>query len=149
MVLQYIVEKSVMFDEIKREYIETLYKEYKKYGIIIINGEEVKMYEMSGTEIIKLGRHKVNISNNQRKGGQSAQRFGRIRDNEIYSYITLCIEMCNKYYLEEDIPMIEGLIIGGYGEKKNKLYENLHPKLKKMCQLLTITDKDNIITIRD
>lgn len=131
------------------EFIESLYKNYDTYGIIIIGGEEIKLYSICGTEIKNLNKDKVRISKNQRKGGQSAQRFGRIRDNEIQQYISKCSDMTKEYYLENDIPIVKGIIIAGIADKKDKLFDILHPKLKKIANLITISEKDDIISIID
>ncbi len=129
------------------ELIEDLYQDHDKYGIILITGEEVKFYSICGTEIRNLDRGKVRITKNQKKGGQSAPRFGRIRDNEIQQYISHCCELSQEHYLEDDIPIIKGLVIAGNADKKDRLYENIHFKLKEMSQKMTISDKDNIHTI--
>ncbi len=171
MVLLFLVEKSVMFDDSNKncilleppkpiiefiylcdkrfhtELIKPLYQNYDKYGIIIIGGEEVKLYTICGTEIKKLDRDKIRITKNHNKGGQSAQRFGRIRDNEIQQYIAQCNELIREYYLENDLPIIKCLVIAGMADKKDKLYATIHQKLKDITHKITISDKDNIKSV--
>lgn len=131
------------------DYIKTLYKKYNNNGVIIIEGDEVKFYSISGTEIKNLYKNSANIRNKHNKGGQSAQRFGRKHDESIQHYIDFCEEKSRELWLDNDIPNIKNLIIAGPAEKKNKLYEKLHPKLKFISHKLTISDKDNIYSITD
>lgn len=127
-----------------------LYDENKeKYGVVIITGEGSKYYLLSGTEIRHLCQHEVRLPKNQKKGGQSAPRIGRIRDGDIHRYITSVGEKCIKCYTKDDLPIVNGLVLAGYADKRDKVYDILHDKLKQSCQKLTINDRDNIYTIQE
>jgi peptide chain release factor subunit 1 len=131
------------------EFIEDLYKNYDIYGIIIIGGEEIKLFTICGTEIKNINRDKVRITKNHNKGGQSAPRFGRIRDNEIQQYIAKSTELATENFMTDDIPVIKGLIIAGNADKKDKLYDVLHQKLKEISHVISISEKDDIQNVVD
>lgn len=130
------------------EYILPLYENDITYGVIIVRGEDALFYQISGTEIRKLDKQSTRISKNQKKGGQSAPRIGRIRDEEIQQYLAHLEEKSRECFLENDLPQIKCLIVAGPGEKKNKLAAVLHPKLREMSHVITITEKDDITTMK-
>lgn len=129
------------------EHIEKLYQDYDKYGIIIIGGDEVKFYEVCGTEIKRIARDKIKLPKNQRKGGQSAPRFGRIREEMIDRYIGQCSQICREIWLTEGLPNIRNMVIAGVGDKKDKLFDDLAPTLKNISYKLCtdVTDPEKII----
>lgn len=126
------------------ESIEPLYNTYIDNGLIVITGDCVKCYNINGDDFKIIGKSTVKIAKNQRKGGQSAPRFGRIRENEIQQYIAKCAELAIRCFTTNDLPNIGKLIIAGMGDKKDKLYAELHPKLKLLCSIITISEKDTI-----
>jgi peptide chain release factor subunit 1 len=171
MVLRCLVEKSCMFDtdidknricivleppksitkfiylcdnRYHTEYIEPLYNTYVDNGLIVITGDSVKIYNINGEDIKNICKSTVNIAKKHNKGGQSAPRFGRMRENDIQQYISKCKELATRCFTTDDIPNIEKLIIAGMGDKKDKLYDELHPKLKILCSKITISEKENI-----
>lgn len=132
------------------ELIKDLFENHKRYGVVIISGQMTKFYEICGTEIKHLDKEKVRLSKKQRKGGQSAQRFGRIREGEINKYIALISDDIDEIYIDDnDLPEIEAIVIAGNGEKKDLLLKDLHPKLKPIAHILTITEKDDIYNIKE
>jgi stalled ribosome rescue protein Dom34 len=53
-----------------------------------------------------------------------------------------------EYYLEDDLPVIKCLVIAGMSEKKKKLFNMLHPKLKEISHIINCTEKDTIYDLK-
>lgn len=112
------------------ESILPLYQDIENnYGCLIISGEESKFYKLSLSEENFIGNLTVKLSRDHNKGGQSSNRFARLHDQDIESYINKVYDKCLKYYSFEGQPTIESLSIVGPGNKK-KLLAN---KLKSSC----------------
>lgn len=106
--------------------LKLLLDDDKKYGFIIIDGKETLYAIISGNSKEILYKFNVNLPNKQNKGGQSAPRFGRIREECRLNYISKVCELSIKYFINNNIPIIDGLLIGGLAELKNKLYNSIH-----------------------
>ena len=104
-----------------------MYKEGTTFGIVFITGKMYLFYK-----IIKTGEHydskkiyssTVRLPKKQKKGGQSAQRFCRIRNNEEAAYIKKVSERVIEYFvdLETGKATVKKIIFAGPSSKKEKL----------------------------
>ncbi|MDD4930915.1 MAG: Vms1/Ankzf1 family peptidyl-tRNA hydrolase [Candidatus Colwellbacteria bacterium] len=105
------------------DYVLSLYKNFDKFGLVLIAGEEVTMYSHCGTKIDLIDKFTVHRQKSMKMGGQSAQRFGRIRENQIGEYVKKICERLEKNYVDFTVgsPSVKGLFIGGVGDIKDKV----------------------------
>lgn len=130
--------------------IKPLYNDDKTYGIVVVKGHNSEFYKIHGTKTVLLSKKNVRISKNQKKGGQSAPRFGRIRDGEIKKYISDLSDKCNSYFINNNnLSQIDLLVIVGTGEKKSQLFDKIHPELKDICKVISIPETFTIFQIRE
>ena len=123
------------------ENLGELLEDSETFGFIIIDGNGVSFYKLTGSNSIKLGRFDVNLTSKTRRGGQSALRFARNRDIQKNNFIRQSCEMAKKYYLgNSNLPNIKGIIIGGSADFKHKLAKSqlLDQRLTKI--ILNIID---------
>jgi len=78
------------------------------------------------TDIKLINKKNIRLQKKQKKGGQSAQRIGRIRQEKEYSYIKNAAELAVNTYLKNNKTeyIIKGLLIGGPAEIKQKIVSN-------------------------
>jgi len=110
---RYICGKEFVLDDV----YESLNHDNKKIGIIIMDNKSLTIGELIGTEIIIRYEKESYIPSKHRQGGQSSQRFQRLRD-----------EACNRFYKKIDQKLsnifgdrlneIEYFILGGSGHTK-------------------------------
>ncbi len=100
------------------EIIEDLIEEKQIYGYIIIDGAGFLFCHLDGDirKIIHSEKHSVNRKH--RKGGQSAQRFGRITDEKKIAYIRKIAKTANEKFITNNKVNVSGIIVGGPGELK-------------------------------
>lgn len=110
------------------ELVEDLFDEGKDYGLLVISGTGCKFYKVSGDgkkvcQCVKIGEKKVRLPKSQKKGGQSAQRIGRIRKGDIQKYLDDVVYDMQKIYLNSDglLNVSGGLFIAGYGGKQKEI----------------------------
>jgi len=111
------------------------------YGFLICNGDGSCFATLSGSQKkILMQMRDPSLPKKHNKGGQSAPRFGRIREEMIHVYIKKVGEMATKMFIQNDKPIITGLIMGGSGLIKSRLIQSgwLDPRLVKM--ILTSVD---------
>ena len=115
------------------------------YGFIIIDGHGQLLATVKGNAKTIHHRFTVDLPNKNRKGGQSALRFSRLRIEARNNYITKCNEMVKKYFTKDNVSTVKGLIVAGNARLKHKLVEaSTFPGVlkSKVLNLLDITYGD-------
>jgi peptide chain release factor subunit 1 len=109
---------------------ESLISTHKIYGLIVLDLHESCWGTLSGSSIKVLGDMDSIVPSKHSQGGQSAQRFERLRDISIKEYFIKLGERVSSSFIELDI---EGIIIGGCGMTKDDFIKGkyLHYKLQK------------------
>jgi peptide chain release factor subunit 1 len=104
------------------------------YGFIIIDGSSCLFGTLSGNNKNVLKHVHVSLPKKHGRGGQSAQRFGRLREEKRHNYITIMSEYATELFLKENKPIITGLILAGSAELKDDLNQQniLDPRLKNI-----------------
>lgn len=112
-----------------------MYEEEDKFGIVLVSGETCRIYTVikSGdhTQIKEEKNAQVHQLKGHKKGGQSAPRFQRLRDENEEAQIKKVAEhMVNAYWNHElSTVTVSSIMIGGPAEFKNKVRE--HPLIKQ------------------
>ncbi|SIP85853.1 Peptide chain release factor eRF/aRF, subunit 1, partial [Pacmanvirus A23] len=126
------------------ESIQDLFIEHKTIGAVIINGENAKFYRLKGTEITQVAHFSVHRQKKQKKGGQSAPRFQRIRLDQISEYIHKTIDIISSEYITSGVANIPALIISG-SLRDSLLSDARFPTVVK--QIAHLHTSDDIVTI--
>ncbi len=100
-----------------------LYKTHDNYGIVLIGGDEVLMYNFSGSRYNQIDKITICRQKNHKMGGQSAQRFDRIHDNQVNEYVKKISERINLNYIDRSngSSIVKRLIIAGVGDVKDRV----------------------------
>jgi peptide chain release factor subunit 1 len=103
-----------------------------KFGFIIIDGTGSSYYTMSGGTREKIGGFGVDLPKKHGRGGQSKNRFARIRQERRHNYVRKVAENATQYFISDDRPNVKGLILAGSAEFKETLYASdlFDPRLK-------------------
>lgn len=101
-----------------------LYEVHDDYAIVLVSGKrtEFYLYNVNCTKFLK-GMDE-SLPNQHKTGGQSAPRFGRIRDEKIGWYAKKIAEMMVQFYIKENVFKCKGLIIAGPAEMKDLVCEH-------------------------
>ena len=100
------------------------------YGIVLVSGDEYRCYILSICGIHKefklLNSDTQHLQKKQKKGGQSAPRFQRIRDEKYNRYINKVSEIIVETYMKNNHTncLVEGLILAGPGHEKNNIFDH-------------------------
>ena len=106
------------------EPIIKLYETFDNYGIVLISGDLTEYYLVNNTMIQKIESISIVRNKKQKKGGQSSQRFQRIRLNQINEYTSKIYDKIVRNYIDKSDGIklkIKGLIIGGFGNMKDNV----------------------------
>lgn len=110
------------------EPLQDMVAEKEVYGLVVMDNQEACLGLLKGKKIIKLRKMDSIVPGKTGKGGQSAQRFERVRAGLINDWYKKIAEDMKTIFPEN----IKGIILGGPGPAKNELYEkNLHTYVKQ------------------
>lgn len=104
----------------------------EKYGYIIVGGQRCVIGYVAGDSQKIMEAFNVEINKSQKKGGQSALRFQRLRDETRHNLIVKVSEAAKRCFITDGIPNVTGIILAGCAQLKNELQssELLGDKLK-------------------
>lgn len=108
-------------------HVEALYElmdNDQKYGFIIVDGKGSLYGTLTGNTKNILKEFSVDLPKKHGMGGQSAQRFGRIRMEKRHNYIRKVSEMATNLFITNDKPNIVSLVLAGNAEFKDILYDS-------------------------
>lgn len=105
-----------------------------KYGFIIMDGSGTTFATVCGDVKEKLGGFTVELPKKHGRGGQSKNRFGRIRMERRHNYVRKVAENAVSYFITNDRPNIRGLVLAGSADFKEVLYQSelFDPRLKEV-----------------
>nr|QBK89294.1 MAG: peptide chain release factor 1 [Mimivirus LCMiAC02] len=112
-----------------------MYKISTCFGIALISGNKSICYKITlsgaNVDISIIKNTSVKLQKRQKKGGQSAQRIGRIRQEKENVYVNKVVDMVVSSYMnyEKTKCNIKGIIIAGPASLKYKVVD--HNKVQK------------------
>ena len=79
---------------------------------------------LQGSNKTILHKFSVDLPKKHSKGGQSAQRFGRIRLEKRHAYLKKCAELSIKQFITDNKCNVKGLVLAGSAEFKDDLFSS-------------------------
>ncbi|MGM5485090.1 MAG: peptide chain release factor aRF-1 [Nanobdellota archaeon] len=108
------------------------------YGLVVMDRRDADIAYLKGKSIVHLASASSNVPGKTRAGGQSAQRFERLREGAAKEFFNKIGEMVKDQFLEN--KDLKGIIVGGPGPTKHDFIDGnyITNELKKKI----ITRKD-------
>ena len=120
-------------DKFEIDFLKAMLETNERYGFIIVDGSGALFGSLQGNNKNIISSFSVDLPKKHHKGGQSSVRFARIRVERRRIYTKQVCEEANKAFLgPNERPNVEGIIIAGYADFKQKVFDNqvLDPRLK-------------------
>ncbi|KAJ7188939.1 peptide chain release factor eRF1/aRF1 [Mycena filopes] len=97
-----------------------------RWGFIVIDGTSALFGVLAGRARTVLHKFAVDLPRKHARGGQSAARFGRIRDEKRGHYVRKVAERAGQLFISADADgttkvNVKGLVLAGSAELKNEL----------------------------
>ena len=108
------------------------------YGLVVMDRRECMIAELRGKSINIISKHTSNVPGKYKAGGQSAARFGRIRENAAKEFYVRVGEYIKEAFFNNQY--LKGIIVGGPGPTKYELIEG---------SFITNELKKKIIAVKD
>jgi peptide chain release factor subunit 1 len=113
------------------EPLEEMLKEKKTFGLLVLDKREATIGLLIGKRIEMKKHVTSSVPGKQRKGGQSARRFERLREIAIEDFYKRVGKHTNDILLS--LSDLQGILIGGSGPTKDEFMKgnHLHYELQK------------------
>ncbi|KAJ2007322.1 translation termination factor eRF1 [Coemansia thaxteri] len=115
------------------EALEELLENDSSFGFIVMDGNGCLFGRVCGNSREVLSQFSVDLPKKHGRGGQSAQRFGRIREEKRHHYVRKVAETAIQVFIANNRVIDAGIILAGSAEFKNDLEKSdlFDPRLKE------------------
>ncbi|RXK35519.1 peptide chain release factor 1 [Tremella mesenterica] len=103
------------------EALEELLETDSKWGFIIIDGNGSLFGTLSGNTREIVHKFTVDLPKKHGRGGQSALRFSRLREEARRNYVRKVAELAVQHFITNDKVNVAGLVLAGSAELKTDL----------------------------
>ncbi len=103
------------------EILEDILREKDVYGLLVMDLSEATFALLKGRRIEVLKTVTSGVPRKHHKGGQSARRFQRLREQAIHEYFKRVAEYASEFFLK--VPDLKGVLVGGPGPAKIQFVE--------------------------
>ncbi len=109
----YRCDKQFLLDPLRKTI-----RDEKKVGLMVLDAKEATLATLQGKSVNIVRHMDSSVWGKHSKGGQSAQRFERLREKALIQYLKRVAEAANReFHNEENLQII---LVGGPGPTKNR-----------------------------
>ena len=95
-----------------------------KFGFIVMDGNGTLFGVLSGNTRDVLHKFTVDLPKKHGRGGQSALRFSRLRDEKRHNYVRKVAELAVQHFITNDKVNVSGLVLAGSADFKTELSQS-------------------------
>jgi len=124
------------------EPLKELLEDDKKFGFIIVDGNGALFGTLQGSSKQILQVIKVDLPKKHGRGGQSALRFSRLREEKRHNYLRKVAEIAAQTFITSDKVNVAGLVLAGSADFKTKLSQSgvFDPRLaEKIVKIVDVS----------
>jgi len=119
------------------EPLQEMLEAKETYGLVVMDRRDATLAILKGKSIIPLAKTHSQVPGKFRAGGQSAQRFGRLREGAAKEHYSKVGEYMKEQFLNKEL---KGIIVGGPGPTKYEFVDGNY---------ITNEVKKKIVAIKD
>lgn len=124
------------------EALSELLESDDRFGFIVMDGNGSLFGALSGNTREVLHKFSVDLPKKHGRGGQSALRFSRLRDEKRHNYVRKVAEVAVQNFITNDKINVTGLVLAGSADFKNELSHSdlFDPRLQsKIVQIVDVS----------
>jgi len=103
------------------EALSELLESDSRFGFIVMDGNGTLFGTLAGNTREVIHKFRVDIPKKHGRGGQSALRFSRIREEKRHNYVRKVAELAVQHFIANDNVNISGLVLAGSADFKTEL----------------------------
>ena len=118
----------------------SLLEDDDKFGFIVIDGNGVLFATLQGNNKEIIQRMPVQLPKKHGRGGQSAVRFARLREEKRHLYVTRCCELATQHFISNDKPNVRGIVVAGSADLKFVMQQSDHFEFRLKALIIATVD---------
>jgi peptide chain release factor subunit 1 len=96
----------------------------QKFGFIVMDGNGTLFGTLAGNTREVIHKFTVDLPKKHGRGGQSALRFSRLRDEKRHNYVRKVAELAVQHFITQDKVNVAGLVLAGSADFKSELNQS-------------------------
>jgi len=118
-------------------HLDMLYEQLEEtnsYGFIVVDGNGVSFHCLNGSSRKTLFHFDVSLPPKHGRGGQSKNRFARIREEKRGWYTTKVAAIAISQFINpvSSLPIVKGIVLAGSAQLKEEVQLKLDPRLARI-----------------
>lgn len=106
------------------EALSELLESDSRFGFIVMDGNGSLFGTLAGNTRDVIHKFTVDLPKKHGRGGQSALRFSRLREEKRHNYVRKVAELAVQHFITNDKVNVSGLILAGSADFKNELSQS-------------------------
>ncbi|KAG0165611.1 Polypeptide release factor (eRF1) in translation termination [Apophysomyces sp. BC1034] len=95
-----------------------------KFGFIVMDGNGALFGTLAGNTREVIHKLQVDLPKKHGRGGQSALRFSRLREEKRHNYVRKIAELAVNFFITNEKANVEGLVLAGSADFKTELSQS-------------------------
>ncbi|KAF8520190.1 peptide chain release factor eRF1/aRF1 [Hysterangium stoloniferum] len=122
------------------EALSELLESDSKFGFIVMDGNGSLFGTLAGNTREVIHKFTVDLPKKHGRGGQSALRFSRLRDEKRHNYVRKVAELAVQHFITNDKVNVSGLVLAGSADFKTELSQSdmFDPRL--VAKIIKVVD---------
>ncbi|KAJ7581525.1 peptide chain release factor eRF1/aRF1 [Mycena floridula] len=106
------------------ESLSELLESDSRFGFIVMDGNGTLFGTLAGNTREVMHKFTVDLPKKHGRGGQSALRFSRLRDEKRHNYVRKVAELAVQHFITNDKVNVTGLVLAGSADFKTELSQS-------------------------
>ncbi|KAG7086450.1 translation termination factor eRF1 [Marasmius oreades] len=122
------------------EALSELLESDSRFGFIVMDGNGTLFGTLSGNTREVVHKFTVDLPKKHGRGGQSALRFSRLRDEKRHNYVRKVAELAVQHFITNDKVNVTGLVLAGSADFKTELSQSDMFDLRLSAKVIKVVD---------
>ncbi|GAB5590416.1 translation termination factor eRF1 [Umbelopsis nana] len=122
------------------EALSELLESDAKFGFIIMDGNGALFGTLSGNTREIIHKMQVDLPKKHGRGGQSAVRFARLREEKRHNYVRKVAELSVSFFITNDKVNVAGLVLAGSADFKTELGQSDMLDQRLQSKIIKVVD---------
>jgi peptide chain release factor subunit 1 len=122
------------------EALSELLESDSRFGFIVMDGNGTLFGALAGNTREIIHKFTVDLPKKHGRGGQSALRFSRLRDEKRHNYVRKVAEHAVQHFITNDKVNVTGLVLAGSADFKTELSQSDMFDLRLAAKVIKVVD---------
>lgn len=122
------------------EALSELLESDQRFGFIVMDGNGTLFGTLAGNTREVVHKFTVDLPKKHGRGGQSALRFSRLRDEKRHNYVRKVAELAVQHFITSDKVNVSGLVLAGSADFKTELSQSDMFDQRLVAKVIKVVD---------